>query len=128
MRILKLLSVFLIWGILFLCLPSSAPTQEVSGYTALSAVELKKLQDGGKEILLIDTRPHPAYKQEHIPGAKHFEFPTGIWNNGINQKLEEKARKSFLGFSGRIRINPSSSIVQMPIEHAATAEPVGLSN
>ena len=100
MRILKLLSVFMVGGILFLCPPSNAPAQDVSGYTVVSAVELKKLQDGEKEVLLIDTRPYPAYKQERIPGAKHFEFPNGNMDQWDKSKTGGKSKEEFIGFLG----------------------------
>lgn len=77
MRIMKPLSVFMVWGILFFCLPSDAPTQQrVRDYTnVLSAKELKNLLDSEKEILIIDTLSFSRYQQGHIPGAKNFEFP-----------------------------------------------------
>ncbi len=107
MRILKLLSVFIIWEILFLYLPANARTQEVSGYTVVSAVELKKLQDAEKEVLLlIDTRPYPAYKQEHIPGAKHFEFPNGNMDQWDKSKTGGKSQEEFLGLLGENKDRP----------------------
>ncbi len=106
MRILKLLSVFMIWGLLFLCLPPNAPAQEVSGYTVVSAMELKKLQDAEKEILLIDNRPYQAYKQEHIPGAKQFEFPNGTMDLWDKSKTGGKSQEEFLGFLGENKDKP----------------------
>ena len=106
MRILKLLSVFMVSGVLFFCLPSKAPTQEVSGYTAISAVELKKLQDGEKEVLLIDTRPYQAYKQEHIPGAKQFEFPNGTMDQWDKSKTGGKSQEECIGFLGEDKDKP----------------------
>jgi len=106
MRILKLLAVFMVWGILFLCFPSNAPAQDVNGYTAISAVELKKLQDGEKEVLLTDTRPYPAYKQEHVPGAKHFEFPNGNMDQWDKSKTGGKSKEEFIGFLGEDKDKP----------------------
>jgi len=106
MRILKWFSVSMVGAILFLCLPSNAPTQDVSGYTALSAVELKKLQDSEKEILLIDARPYSGYKPEHIPGAKQFEFPNGNMDQWDKAKTGGKSQEEFLGFLGENKDKP----------------------
>ena len=106
MRILKLLSVLVIGGILFLWVPPNAPAQDVNGYTVVSAVELKKLQDGAKELLFIDTRPSQAYKQEHIPGAKQFEFPNGTMDQWEKSKTGGKSQEEFLGFLGENKDKP----------------------
>jgi len=45
------------------------------GYDVITAEELKKLIDSGKDILIIDTMPYKAYKDMHVPGAKQFLFP-----------------------------------------------------
>ena len=129
MRIMKWLSLFTVGGIIFFCLPSNGPTQQgVSGYTVISALELKKLQDSEKEILLIDTLAFSRYRQEHIPRQRISNSRTKIWIDGINRKPEEKARKISSGCLVQIRTGPSFSIVWMPRESAATAGPVGLSN
>jgi rhodanese-related sulfurtransferase len=86
--------------IFFVCLLSRAPAQEVSGYTVISAGELKKMQDSMTKILIIDTLTHSRYKQEHIPGAKHFEFPNenmDIWDKA---KTDGKSRDDFVALVG----------------------------
>jgi rhodanese-related sulfurtransferase len=53
-------------------------TREVvkGGYGIVRTDELKKWQDEGKPMLVIDTMPHAdSYAKEHIPGAVQFEFP-----------------------------------------------------
>ena len=55
MRISRLSFIFGVSAILVVCLSSKARAQEVSGYTTIFAVELKQMQDSGKEILVIDT-------------------------------------------------------------------------
>lgn len=117
MRIMKPLSVFMVWGILFLCLPLAAPTQQrVRDYGNMwSAEELKKLIDSEKEILIIDTLPVSRHRQGHIPGQRISNSPMhiSIWNNGIPRQWEVKARKISLNYSAGIRTGPSSSIVGM---------------
>ncbi len=76
MSILKLACRIGMLAAFFICLPARAGAQEASGYTVITAVDLKKMQDSGKEMLLIDTLAGSTYKQGHIPGAKNFEYQT----------------------------------------------------
>ncbi len=97
------------WGVfvfLFLCLPFTASTQEGSGYTVVSAAELKKMQDSGGEILLIDTRPYAGYKQERIPGAKHFEFPNGNMDQWDESKTVGKSKQDYDSLLGGDKDKP----------------------
>ncbi|MEI7430863.1 MAG: rhodanese-like domain-containing protein [Betaproteobacteria bacterium] len=48
---------------------------QAGGYELLTAAELKKWLDEGKQMVLIDTMPESSFKKEHIPGAKQFLFP-----------------------------------------------------
>ncbi len=91
---------------LSLCLPSKASTQEVSGYTVIPAGELKKMQDSATEILLIDTRPYAAYKQECIPGAKHFEFPNGNMDQWDESKTVGKSKQDYDSLLGGDKDKP----------------------
>lgn len=53
-------------------------TREVvkGDYGIVRTDELKKWQDEGKPMLVIDTMPYAdSYAKEHIPGAVQFEFP-----------------------------------------------------
>lgn len=46
------------------------------GYDLVTAAELKKMIDEGKDMLIIDTMPYEdSYKKEHVPGALQFLFP-----------------------------------------------------
>lgn len=45
------------------------------GYELLTVAELKKMQEQGKPMLLVDTMPESNFKKEHIPGAVNFLFP-----------------------------------------------------
>ncbi len=92
-----------VFAFLFICLSSKAPAQDVSGYTVISAAELKKLQDSGKDILVIDTLAYSRYKQEHIPGAKHFEFPNENMDPWDKLKTDGKSRDDFVALLGEDR-------------------------
>ena len=92
--------------ILFICLLPKVWAQEVSGYTMVSAGELKKMRDSGTEILLIDNRPYAAYKQEHILGAKHFEFPNGNMEQWDASKTGGKSKEDFVGLVGGNKDKP----------------------
>ena len=106
MKILKLPCIFLVCVVLFICLSSQTGAQEVTGYTMISAVELKKMRDSEKEILLIDNRPYAAYKQEHIFGAKHFEFPNGNMDQWDASKTGGKSKEDFIGLVGGDKDKP----------------------
>ena len=46
------------------------------GYNLLTAAELKKMIDEGKDMVIVDTMPYAdSYKKEHVPGAVQFLFP-----------------------------------------------------
>lgn len=51
--------------------------QTIKGdYKLVTTEELKKWQDEGKKLVLIDTMPFEAsYAKAHVPGAKQFLFP-----------------------------------------------------
>ena len=48
---------------------------QAGGYELLTAAELKKWLDEGKQMVLVDTMPESSFKKEHIPGARQFLFP-----------------------------------------------------
>jgi len=101
MRMVKLLSALIVSGILLSGLPPNAPAQQgVSGYTVITAVELKKLQDSEKGSLLVDTLAFSRYKQEHIQGAKNFEFPNENMDRWDNSKTGGKSQEDFIGMLG----------------------------
>jgi rhodanese-related sulfurtransferase len=103
----KLLSALMASGMLLSSLPPNAPAQQgVSGYTVITAVELKKLQDSEKDILLIDTLALSRYKQEHIQGAKNFEFPNENMDRWDNSKTGGKSQDDFIGMLGGDKDRP----------------------
>ncbi len=94
------------FAILFICLLSGAPAQNVSGYTVISAAELKKMQESGAGILVIDTLAYSRYKQEHIPGAKHFEFPNENMDRWDKSKTDGKSWDDFAAVLGGDKDKP----------------------
>ena len=106
MRIFKSVWFFGLSAIFLVCLLSRAPAQDVSGYTVISAVELKKMQDSGTGILVIDTLPDSRYKQEHIPRAKHFEFPNENMDPWDKSKTGGKTKDDFAAALGEDKDKP----------------------
>lgn len=92
--------------VLSFCFPGAAGTQEVKGYTVLSVAELKKMQESGKEISIIDTLAPSAYKQGHIPGAKNFEFPNGNMDSWDKSKTAGKSQEDFVALLGEDKDRP----------------------
>ena len=62
----------------------------------ISAVELKKLRDGEKPILVIDSLAYSRYKQEHIAGAEHFDFPNENIDQWDKSKTGGKSKEDFI--------------------------------
>jgi rhodanese-related sulfurtransferase len=106
MKILKVTFMVGVSMVLFLCLLAKVGAQGTSGYTVLSAVELKKMKDGGKEMLIIDTLPYEVYKEGHIPGAKNFEFPNENMNSWNKSKTAGKSQDDFVAFLGKDKDKP----------------------
>ncbi|HYA01923.1 MAG TPA: rhodanese-like domain-containing protein [Syntrophobacteria bacterium] len=106
MRILNLASMLGILAAFFLCLPDRGGAQEVSGYTVITAADLKKMQDSGKEMLIIDTLAESAYKQGHIPGGKNFEFPNGNMDPWDKSKTASRSKDDFVELLGRDKEKP----------------------
>ncbi len=77
-----------------------AGTPDATGYTVITAPDLKKLQETGKEMLLIDTLAESAYKQGHLPGAKHFEFPNGTMEPWDKSKTAGRSQEDFVALLG----------------------------
>jgi thiosulfate/3-mercaptopyruvate sulfurtransferase len=110
MRIMKPLSVFMVWGILFFCLPSNAPTQQplIDYSVVVSGDGLKQLVDREKDILIIDALPSSSYQRGHIPGAKNFTFPDAIinmdqWNTSV---MGGKSKEDFIRLLGENKDRP----------------------
>jgi rhodanese-related sulfurtransferase len=106
MKILKLTSMAGVWAALVICFVAQAGAQEVKGYTVLSATDLKRMQESGKEILIIDTLAGSTYTQGHIPGAKNFEFPNEKMDSWDTSKTAGKSREDFVALLGEDRDKP----------------------
>jgi len=100
MSVLKQMRLPYVFVIPLIFLISRAAAQEPSGYTVITAADLKKMQDSGKAILVIDTLAESAYKQGHIPGAKHFEFPNGTMEPWDKSKTAGKSTEDFVALLG----------------------------
>ncbi len=106
MRISKAAWFLGLFVILFVCLLSIASAQDVKGYTVISAAELKKMQESGMEFSVVDTLPYSRYKQEHIPGAKHFEFPNENMERWDKSKTDGKSWDDFAALLGKEKDKP----------------------
>ncbi len=124
-KITSMLGVSVVVSILFF---AGAGAQEVTGYTVITATEVKKMQESGQSTLVIAALPASGFKQGHIPDSKQFEFPNGKWINGINRRQGARAKMILRRFWERIRESPLSSIARMRSEYGATPVPVGHSN
>ena len=106
MRAAGVMFVLVLGVVSYPCMSSTAMAQEVKGYTVISAVELKRMQESGKEILIIDTLAASTYKEGHIPGAKHFEFPNGTMDPWDKSKTGGKSADDFVAFLGANKDKP----------------------
>ena len=106
MRILNLASMLGVLAALFLYPPATGGAQEVSGYTVITAADLKKMQDSGKEMFIIDALAESAYKQGHIPGGKNFEFPNGNMDPWDKSKTAGKSKDDFVALLGGDKEKP----------------------
>jgi len=106
MRILEQTIFPYVFVILLILILGRAAAQEVSGYTVITAADLKQMQDSGKAILVIDTLAESAYKQGHIPGAKHFELPNGTMEPWDKSKTGGKSTEDFVALLGEDKGKP----------------------
>ena len=95
-----------VFVVLFISSLARAGAQDVSGYTVITTADLKKIQESGKAILVIDTLAESAYKQGHIPGAKHFEFPNGNMEPWDKSKTAGKTTEDFVALLGEDKEKP----------------------
>ncbi|MEJ2725305.1 MAG: rhodanese-like domain-containing protein [Deltaproteobacteria bacterium] len=66
------------------------------GYDVITAEELKKAIDSGKEMLILDTMPYEdSYKKGHVPGAKQFLFPIPEMNQWDTKETAGKTQEDF---------------------------------
>jgi len=71
------------------------------GYDVVTAEELKKWIDAGKEMVIVDTMPYKdSYVKQHVPGAKQFLFPIPempAWDTKETDKKTEADYAKLLG-------------------------------
>ncbi|MFC1822785.1 rhodanese-like domain-containing protein [Thermodesulfobacteriota bacterium] len=71
------------------------------GYDVMTAEELKKLIDSGKDALIIDTMPYEAsYKKAHVPGARQFLFPIPEMTDWDIKETGGKTKEDFIELLG----------------------------
>jgi rhodanese-related sulfurtransferase len=71
------------------------------GYDVISAPDLKKLMESGKDLLIIDTMPYEdSYKKEHVPGAKSFVFPIPDLPEWSSKETGGKSQEDYLTLLG----------------------------
>jgi len=71
------------------------------GYDVITAEELKKWIDSGKDVLIVDTMPYEAsYKKEHVPGAKQFLFPIPEMTTWNTKETDGKTQEDFVALLG----------------------------
>jgi len=73
---------------------------QAGGYELLTAAELKKWLDEGKQMLLIDTMPEAGFKKEHIPGAKQFLFPIPRMSTWDSKETAGKSEADYAALLG----------------------------
>jgi len=66
----------------------------------LSEYEQRRMLDSGTEVLVVDVLSSSAYKKEHIPKAKNFEFPNETTDQWNKSKTAGKSQKDFAAFLG----------------------------
>lgn len=66
------------------------------GYDVVTTDELKKWQDEGKEMIIVDTMPfESSYKKVHVPGAEQFLFPIPDMNSWDKNETAGKSQSDF---------------------------------
>lgn len=93
-------------ALLLACLPFQARAQGTSAYTTITTAELKRMQEVAKDLLVVDTLANSRYKEEHIPGAKNFEFPNGTMDPWDASKTGGKSSDDFLALLGGEKDRP----------------------
>jgi thiosulfate/3-mercaptopyruvate sulfurtransferase len=71
-------------------------------YGVITAEELKKWIDSGKDILIIDTMPYEeSFKKQHVPGARQFLFPIPEMKVWDTKDTGGKTSDDFLSLLGQ---------------------------
>ncbi len=92
--------------VLFIAFVANVVAQETGGYARITGVDLKKMQESGTAVLVIDTLAESAYKQGHVPSAKHFEFPNGDMMPWDASKTGGKTTEDFVALLGEDKQKP----------------------
>lgn len=65
-------------------------------YDVVTTAELKKWQDEGRDLLIIDTMPfEDSYKKAHVPGAKQFLFPIPDMNAWDSKETAGQSQQDY---------------------------------
>jgi rhodanese-related sulfurtransferase len=71
------------------------------GYEVVTAEELKKWIDSGKDMVIVDTMPFEAsYKKSHVPGAVQFLFPIPEMKQWDTNETAGKTQNDFSSLLG----------------------------
>ena len=66
------------------------------GYDVVTTDELKKWQDEGKDMLIVDTMPYEAsYKKGHVPAAVQFLFPIPDMTSWDSKETDGKSMADY---------------------------------
>jgi thiosulfate/3-mercaptopyruvate sulfurtransferase len=71
------------------------------GYDLVTAEELNKWIDSGKDMVIVDTMPYAdSYKKMHVPGALQFLFPIPEMNAWDTRETDGKSQDDFAQLLG----------------------------
>ncbi|WP_459825190.1 rhodanese-like domain-containing protein [Desulfomicrobium salsuginis] len=77
------------------------------GYDLVTAAELKKMMDEGKDMVIVDTMPYAdSYKKEHVPGAVQFLFPIPDMKEWDVKETDGKTQAEFEALLGPDKDKP----------------------
>jgi len=77
------------------------------GYDVITAEELKKWIDSGKDMVIVDTMPFEAsYKKGHVPGAVQFLFPIPEMKQWDTKETDGKSQEDFIRLLGSDKNKP----------------------
>ena len=71
------------------------------GYGVITAEELKKWIDEGKDMVIVDTMPYKdSYKKQHVPGAVQFLFPIPEMTKWDTKETAGKTQAEYMALLG----------------------------
>ena len=77
------------------------------GYNVMTAEELKKWIDEGKDMVIVDTMPYEdSYKKAHVAGAKQFLFPIPDMKAWDSKKTAGKTEEDYEALLGSDKNKP----------------------